>query len=256
MDLQLKGKRALVLASSRGLGFAIAKALAAEGVDLCISSRGGEQLEQAAKQIHEETKAKVVWEPFDLRAPEAAPEFISRVAQKLGGPVEILVHNTGGPKIGPTHTLTLEDWREGFTMAFLSAVAMTQAVVPGMKEAGFGRILTVASLAAIQPLPGFVQSSALRSAVVAYFKTLSSEVAAAGITVNTLLPGMLGDGGKSSDDKAHSEARARAVAMIPTGRIGKPEEFAALAAFLSSPHASYITGANFSVDGGMKKAVH
>jgi 3-oxoacyl-[acyl-carrier protein] reductase len=255
LDLQLTGKRVLVCGSSRGLGFAIARALAEEGAELCLCARDGDRLAQAAATLHDQTKAKVLWESYDLRAGDAAKDFVARVAGRLGGPVEILIHNTGGPKIGPSSTLSLDDWRDAFSMAFLSAVALTQAVVPGMREAGFGRILSVASLAAVQPLPGFVQSATLRAGLLAYLKSLSMEVAGNGITVNALLPGIIGDLGKSNDDKAHAEARARALSMIPTGRFGKPEELAALAVFLSSPHASYITGANFTVDGGMKKAV-
>ena len=257
MDLGLRGKVALVAASSKGLGRAVAEELAAEGAHLVICARGKEALEQTADSIRQRSAVKVVDVAADVSDPEDAARVV-KVALEEFGQVDILVTNSGGPPTGRFESLTPEMWDAATRLLLKSAVELTRAVLPGMKERRWGRILNVTSIAAKQPIEGLMLSNSLRAAVIGFARTLANEVAPFGVTVNNLLPGY------TRTDRVQELARAasgKAGASdtdivskwekeIPMGRLGEPREFAALAAFLASERASYITGSSIAVDGG------
>ncbi len=240
MDLGIKGRVALVQGASAGLGRAIAKALVDEGARVAICSRDAEKIARARDEIGAEFSAAC-----DLSEPGAAAAFAREVEAKLGA-CDILVHNTGGPPKVPFADVTTAQWQEGFSALWMSAVDSIQGVVPGMKARGWGRILLVTSVAAREPLPGLTISNGFRAGLLGLAKSLSNEVAGHGITVNCLLPGYT-DTERLRDLKVSYEAIG---ATVPAGRVGRPEEFAALAAFLASQHAAYISGQAVACDGG------
>jgi 3-oxoacyl-[acyl-carrier protein] reductase len=251
VNLGLDGKVALVCGASRGLGRAIADELAAEGASLALCSRDAERLGAAASELG----ALAV--PADLAAPGEPTRVVEATVERFGR-VDVLVTNTGGPPAGTHDTLTLEDWDRATTLLLRSTVELTTAALPGMKERGWGRILAVTSVAVKQPVDNLILSNSLRAAVTGFAKTLSREVAADGITVNTILPGYtatervteLNRANAERDGVEPEEIQARLEGSIPLGRLAEPREFAALAAFLASERASYITGGAFAVDGG------
>ena len=256
MDLGLRGKVALVAASSKGLGRAVAEELAAEGAHLVMCARGKEILEQTAESIRQTTGVKVVTVAADVSNPADAVGVAKAAFDQLGR-VDILVTNSGGPPSGPFEKLTPEMWDAAISLLLKSAVELTRAVLPGMKERRWGRILNVTSIAAKQPIEGLMLSNSLRAAVIGFARTLANEVAPFNVTVNNLLPGY------TRTDRVQELARAagskggssrdivsRWEKEIPMGRLGEPREFAALAAFLASERASYITGSSIAVDGG------
>jgi 3-oxoacyl-[acyl-carrier protein] reductase len=257
VDLGLKGKVALVAASSKGLGRAVAEELAAEGANLVMCARGKETLERTARAIRETTAAKVVTVAADVSDASDAARVVKAAFDEFGR-VDILVTNSGGPPSGSFESLTPEMWDMAARLLLKSVVELTRAVLPGMKERRWGRILNVTSIAAKQPIDGLMLSNSLRAAVIGFARTLANEVAPFGVTVNNLLPGY------TRTDRVQDLARANAgktggsstdiVAKwekeIPMGRLGEPREFAALAAFLASERASYITGSSIAVDGG------
>lgn len=257
MDLGLKGKIALVSASSKGLGRAVAEELAAEGANLVMCARGKETLDKTADLIRKATGAKVVTVAADV-SDAAAAARVSKAALDEFGRVDILVTNSGGPPSGPFESFTAETWDAATRLLLTSAVGLARAVLPGMKERKWGRILNVTSIAAKQPIQGLMLSNSLRAAVIGFARTLANEVAPFGITVNNLLPGFTrtdrvqelarASAGKSGD--SHQNIVAQWEREIPMGRLGEPREFAALAAFLASERASYITGSSIAVDGG------
>jgi 3-oxoacyl-[acyl-carrier protein] reductase len=244
MDLGLEGKVALVTGASQGIGFGIAKELAREGARVAISSRTREKIEAAAGEIGARA---YVHNTVDL---DAAPALLESVARDLG-PVDILVANTGGPAGGDPLEFTREQWEAAHRELVLAPIEMIQRVVPGMRERGFGRVLSVSSSAAREPIPSLLLSSAHRPGLLAAFKTLAQKLASAGITFNTILPGRI-----ATDRILHlhgtlEQAQEAARDTIPAGRLGSPEEIAAAAAFLCSERASYITGVALLVDGGL-----
>jgi len=257
VDLGLKGKVALVSASSRGLGRAVAEELAAEGAHLVISARGKETLERTAESIRKATGAKVVAVAADVSDPAAAAR-VSKTALDEFGRVDILVTNSGGPPSGSFESFTDEAWDSATRLLLRSVVEFTRAILPGMKERKWGRILNVTSIAAKQPIEGLMLSNSLRAAVIGFARTLANEVAPFGVTVNNLLPGFTrtdrvqelarAAGGKSGG--TGKDIVSQWESEIPMGRLGEPREFAALAAFLASERASYITGSSIAVDGG------
>jgi 3-oxoacyl-[acyl-carrier protein] reductase len=262
MDLQLKGKKALVCASSKGLGLAVAKELYSEGCELVICARNHDELIQAATMIANHagrTRAPHIL-VTDLANPSSIKDFAKKAASLLGGSIDILVNNVGGPPPSSAEDTSIDAWRNGFDQIFLSAILLTQAILPQMKEQKFGRIITITSVSVIEPIDHLVVSTAMRTAVTTFMKTLSKEMAPYGITANTVQPGVIHTDrivnlrkskaerdGTSLDIEMDKTARA-----IPVGRLGKPEELADLVAFLASPRSSYITGANIPVDGGMR----
>lgn len=253
MELGLSGKVAVVAASSRGLGRAVAEELAAEGARVVICARGEEALRKTAEDIRAAHGAEVLDIVADVSASADAKRVIDAAIGRFGR-IDILVNNTGGPPSGTFESLTPEMWDAAAQLLLKSVVGLTRLVLPGMKERRWGRILNVTSIAAKQPVDGLMLSNSLRAAVIGFARTLANEVAPFGVTVNNLLPGY------TRTDRVEQLARASGAEPgtafakwekeIPMGRLGEPREFAALAAFLASERASYITGGSIAVDGG------
>lgn len=257
MDLGLRGKIALVAASSKGLGRAVAEELAAEGAHLVMCARGRETLEQTAESIRQKAGVKVVAVAADVSDPSDAARVVKAAFGEFGR-VDVLVTNSGGPPSGPFESFTPDMWDAATRLLLKSAVELTRAVLPGMKERRWGRILNVTSIAAKQPIEGLMLSNSLRAAVIGFARTLANEVAPFGVTVNNLLPGYtrtdrvqeLARAAGSKAGAASTDIVSKWEKEIPMGRLGEPREFAALAAFLASERASYITGGSIAVDGG------
>lgn len=262
MDLGISGKRALVLASSRGLGLGIAKALAAEGAKVLLVGRSGDRLAENCKAINAEGKGKADWVWGDLSDLNFVEAMTAAVKEKLGG-IDILVNNTGGPTPGTSEEMTADKLDTFFQSMVLRVITLTNALLPQMKEQGWGRILTVASSGVFEPIPNLALSNTLRAALVGWNKTLAVEVAGYGITANMLLPGRIHtdridelDGANAKrTGKSLEEIRSASVKSIPAGRLGKVEEFAAAGAFLCSAPASYVTGTMLRVDGGASRSI-
>ena len=240
MDLGLKGKRALVMGASSGLGFAIARELAREGATVAISSRSEERLRAAAV----ETGASAIF-ASDTSKPGEGRLLIERVAAKLGG-LDILVTNTGGPPKGPFVSLSEDQWRDGFQSLWLNAVETMRAAIPLMQQNRFGRILLITSAAAREPMSHMNVSNGLRAGLLGLAKSISNEVAGSGITVNCLLPGYTRTE-RLNELKIPEE---KITSQIPAGRLGEPDELAAMVAFLASTRAAYVSGQAIAVDGG------
>lgn len=263
MDFGIKGKRALVCAASRGLGFAIAKALAEEGVDLIISARDEQKLNEAADVLKKISKGKVEYIAGDLSVASDRKKLIDFAKEKLGH-LDILIHNVGGPKAQSAQATAASDWQEAFDKLFLPIVELNQAFLPAMKEQKWGRILTVTSLSVIEPIANLALSNGIRSAVTAMLKTLSDEVAADGITVNCLAPGLiqtartdeLMESRRKLTGQSKEEYMVDYVASIPAKRLGDADEFGSVAAFLASKQAQYVTGQTICIDGGKRRSVH
>lgn len=263
MDLQLTGKRALICGGSSGLGQAVAKALVAEGAHVALLSRDAVKLQAVADELNAMGPGKAVIAPADLADHEGLLKAVDTAEAALGGPIQILLNNTGGPPPSGVNGLEPSVWRDHFESMVLSVFRLTDRVLPGMRAMGWGRILNVASITVIEPVGTLGVSNTLRASVAAWAKTLAGEVAANGVTVNTLLPGRIDTPRIERLDAARAaatgvepaEARAESVKSIPAGRIGTTEEFGAVAAFLASPLAGYVTGSLIRVDGGAVKAV-
>ncbi|MET4807110.1 SDR family oxidoreductase [Limibacillus sp. MBR-115] len=263
MDLGLKGKRALVLASSRGLGLGIAEALCAEGAKVVICGRSQDKLDAAARRLNDAYEGTAYPVVIDLSADNSAEELYRAAKEALGGSIDILVNNTGGPPPGSIAAVPAQVWRQQFDSMVGRVFDLTALVLPHMRAQGWGRILNTASSGVRQPIPNLGISNALRASIVGWAKTLSAEVAGDGVTVNTILPGRIhtervdeldaaaaGRTGKTVEEVATASRNA-----IPAGRYGRVEEFAAVAAFLVSEKASYVTGSLIAVDGGSIKGI-
>lgn len=256
MDLGLRDRVAIVAAGSKGLGQAIAGTLAAEGARVVVCARGAAALEAACREITADGgQCHGVVADVSVAADVAN---VVAAAEARFGPVEILVTNSGGPKAGRFETLTPEDWDAATRLLLTSAVGFARAVLPGMRQRKWGRIINVTSIAAKQPVDGLMLSNSIRAGVVGFARTLANEVAADGITVNNLVPGYTRTD-RVVDLAAHMAVTEgtspegvvrRWEAEIPMRRLGEPGEFAALAAFLASNQAAYITGQSIAVDGG------
>ena len=262
MEFGLKGKRALVLAASRGLGYASALGLAREGCKLVICSRDQARIEAAADAIRKETGAEVKALVADVSSAAEAKRLVDATVQAYGG-LEIVVHNAGGPPAGETLAMSDEQWQKAFEQNLLSFTRITAAAVPEMKKAGYGRILTIASSSIKQPIPNLALSNALRAGVWGTAKTLSRELAPHNILVNVIAPGRIQTERIDEIDRANAQksgaslddVRRQSVSGVPLGRIGRPEEFANVVVFLASDAASYVTGQAITVDGGAGTAL-
>ncbi len=262
MDLGIEGRVALVAASSRGLGRAIAEALAAEGCDLVLCARSEDDLEATRSAIAQSSGRRVVALPTDVAEPEQVQRLVDLALGEFGR-VDILVTNGGGPPPGSFQDHGLPAWRAASAVTLESVVALIQGVLPGMLERRWGRILNVTSIAVKQPVDGLMLSNSLRAAVTGLARTLANEVADQGVTVNNLMPGYprterlehLASHIAEQRGVSESEAYEGWESQVPAGRIGEPREFGALAAFLASEQAAYITGQSIAVDGGWIKAL-
>jgi 3-oxoacyl-[acyl-carrier protein] reductase len=262
MDLGLKGKRALVMAASRGLGLASARALAREGCNLVICSRNRARITEAADQLRRDTGVHVHPLEADVSGSGEAAMLVQATVARLGG-LDIVVHNAGGPPAGEFLAMTDEQWQKAFEQNLLSLVRVVNAAVPELKRAGGGRILTIASSSIKQPIPHLVLSNALRAGVWGLAKTLARELAPFGILVNVIAPGRIQTERIDEIDQATAqrsgrplvEIRSELVAGIPLGRLGRPDELGSLVAFLASDAASYISGQAIMVDGAAGTAL-
>ena len=262
MDLGLQGKVALVAASSKGLGRAVAHELAAEGAAIIMCARGEEALETAKREIIDQTGAAAIAIAADVATSEGV-EQVTRTALDRFGHVDILVINAGGPPAGTFDKHDWSAWQSAVDLTLRSAVELTRAVLPGMRERHWGRIVAVNSIAAKQPVDNLMLSNSIRAAVTGFLRTLANEVATDGITVNTILPGYtrtervehLAEANARKEGVDRKEIVGRFEREIPMRRLGEPREFGALAAFLCSERASYITGQSIAVDGGWIKGL-
>jgi 3-oxoacyl-[acyl-carrier protein] reductase len=250
MNLGIEGRVALVLGASRGIGRGIAGALAREGARVAISSRAAESLEAAASEIDGEARAF----PADTGDLERMRDLPSEVSDALG-PVEILVTNTGGPPLGGALDNSPEEWDAAFRSLVLAPRTLIEAVLPGMRDRGWGRIVNVSSTSIREPLPALTLSNANRLAALGLLETLADEVAADGITVNTVATGMFATE-RLADPQGSLEGAERAAReRVPAKRLGTPEEYGDLVAFLCSERAAYLTGAVIPLDGGLLRSV-
>jgi 3-oxoacyl-[acyl-carrier protein] reductase len=262
MDLGIKGKVALVAASSRGLGKATAMELAREGARVAITARGEETLNETAEEIREATGGEVLAVRADVSVKKDIENLFKQVEDELGQ-VDILVNNAGGPPPGEFTDMSDDDWLMAVNLNLMSSIRMTRLALPGMRKRQWGRVVNITSISVKQPISNIILSNTARAGVVAMAKTLSGQVANEGITVNNVCPGTiltdrvrsLTESRAESENKSIEEVREDQVADIPMGRLGRPEELAALITFLASERASYITGTTIQVDGGMYKGL-
>lgn len=261
MDLGIQGKVALVLASSRGLGQAMAVSLAREGVKVAVTGRNEDGLQQSVRLI-EAAGGKAVALNWDLADLTVIDSFVSRVEKELG-PIDILINNTGGP---PPTTAAGQDpvfWQKSFNDMVLSLIAITDRVLPGMRQRKWGRIITSTTSGAVAPIKNLAISNTLRAALLAWSKTLAAEVAAEGVTVNVIMPGrvatdrlrQLDEARAKREDISYEDVVKACLKQIPMERYGDPKEYGDTAAFLASQNASFITGAVMRVDGGQIQAI-
>ena len=260
MDLELKGKRALVTGASRGLGYATARRLALEGCHVALNSRSIKKLEPAVHTLAKETNTKLVSLPGDLSESTVPAELIQQTVDKLGG-LDILVTNAGGPPPGSFETFDDTDWQQAIELSLLSHVRLIRSALPHLRQSKVASVLTITSISVKQPIPNLVLSNSVRAATIGLTKTLALELGREGIRFNSILPTwtetervyeLMEARTKLSGTTVEDELRAQADSS-PLGRMGTPEEFGNAAVFLVSPVASYITGVMLPFDGGMYK---
>jgi len=261
VDLSLAGKVAIVGGASQGIGYAIAHLLAAEGAAVAMVARRTEALDAAVRRVGEETGSMALAVPADIRKAADCTRIVETAVAALGR-LDILVNNDGAPPLGELDTFDDAAWDKAVQQNLMSVVRLSRLALPHMQSAGAGRIVNITALSALQPIARFGLSVATWAAVLGYAKTLSLEVAARRITINTVCPGRIATGRLAKVfGNAAAGAADDAVLMdgivkdIPMQRVGTPAEIAGLVAFLASRHAAYITGSVFHVDGGRRASL-
>ena len=258
MNISLKGKYAVICGSSQGIGFAAARELAFNGANCILLARNAEALQNAVNQLAKEGGQQHQWVPVDFSDPGMVEKSIIKITSEQI--VEILINNTGGPKGGPIIEASATQFEQAFRQHLINNQLLVRSVVPGMKEAGYGRIINVISTSVKTPLANLGVSNTIRLAVAAWAKTLANEIGQYNITVNNILPGLTQT--QRLDDIVRQAAKSltkeqveiQLKETIPMKRFGKPEEIANIIAFLASPAASYVNGTNIAVDGGRTPA--
>jgi 3-oxoacyl-[acyl-carrier protein] reductase len=248
VDLGLNGRTALVTGASKGIGRGIAAGLAAEGASVAVSSRSRERIEAAAGEIG---ARPYVHDSADL---DGAARLVDEVEGDLG-PLDVLVTNTGGPPGGDPLGFTREQWQDAHRDLVLAPMALIERVLPAMRDRGYGRIVNVSSSAVREPIPGLMLSNSHRPGTLAAFKTIARQVAADGVTLNSVLPGRIATDRLAENYGSLEAAEEVAREQVPAGRLGTVEELAAAAVFLCSAPASYVTGAAVVVDGGLTQGL-
>jgi 3-oxoacyl-[acyl-carrier protein] reductase len=261
MDLNLRGKTALVIASSQGLGFAIAERLVREGTNVMISGRDEEKLIKKASELEAIGLGKVSFQKTDITKTEDIKQLISKTNEVFGS-LHLLINNAGGPPAGTFEDLTDADWQTSFELNLLSYVRIIREALPYLKQHG-GKILNIASSSIKEPIPGLILSNTFRTGIVGLSKTLATELAPYNILINTIAPGRIATDRVKHLDQHRADKQgvsletveANMRESIPLKRYGTPEEFANVAVFLLSDANTYMTGSSFLVDGGMIKAI-
>jgi 3-oxoacyl-[acyl-carrier protein] reductase len=262
MDLGLRGRVAIVAAASKGLGRAVADELAHEGAEIAICARTAADLEKAAVQIRAASGREVFWQAVDVGKPAEVARFVGDVEKRFGR-MDICVTNSGGPPSKLFSATTNEDWRVWTDQLLMSTVYFAQETLPRMQKNQWGRFLTITSYSVKQPVEGLLLSNSLRAGVTGLVRTLANEYAASGITVNNVCPGYtrtdrlddLAAMMASRTGATQEEIFAGWKKIIPAGRLGRPEEFAAVVAFLASEKASYVNGVSLTIDGGTTRSL-
>src|ERR1700722_10201800 len=262
MDFGIKDRVAIVAAASQGLGRAVAEELAKEGCQVAICARTASELQKTAKEIEAANGRPVFYQALDVTQPEAVAAFVQAVDQKFGR-LDICVTNAGGPPAKKFADISLDEWRAAVDLTLLSNVFFAREVLPRMKRNRWGRLITITSISVKQPIEGLMLSNCLRAGVSGLAKTLANEYGADGITVNNVCPGYtltdrLGElFGERAKDAGVSieEIQKQSAAAVPIGRLSRPDEFAALVAFLCSERASSMNGTTIQVDGGLIKGL-
>ncbi|MFZ0335862.1 MAG: SDR family oxidoreductase [Candidatus Acidiferrales bacterium] len=262
MDLGLKGRVAIVAAASKGLGRAVAEELARDGAEVAICARSAANLKNAADAIRKATGREVFSQELDVTRADAVHGFVAAV-QKRFGRVDICVTNAGGPPSKKFLDISLEDWRNAFELTLMSAVYFAREVLPLMRQRHWGRLIAITSVSVKQPIDNLLLSNSLRAGVTGLMRTLANEFGPDGVTVNCVCPGYTLT--ERLDDLAEIQAKTaglsrekifeRLSAQVPLGRVGKPEELAAVVAFLASERASYVNACSIAVDGGYVKSL-
>lgn len=254
MDLGVAGRSALVAGASEGLGFAVAQALAAEGADVAICGRDPDKLDRAAAELSRGADGHVRADALDVTDHDAVRAWVDAVAADRGR-IDVVVPNAGGPPVGPATAWTVQDYRDALELNLLSSIAMVEATLPYLRANGWGRIVFVVSISAKEPVDGLALSNVSRPGVLGYARSLVQELGDSPITVNCLLPGYHRTPRVERNVGSEDAIRDLAERRVPLARLGRPSEFAAVAAFLASEPASYVHGVAVPVDGGAMRGL-